>query len=76
MEDGAQEARHNGTERGRAVRTLAEYHSESPADFGCHTEAVSILVEAGPLKGYDVRDFIEEIEACTGGDAAKCRPAI
>jgi hypothetical protein len=36
---------------------LAEYFGDRPGDFGCHVQAVRMLIKAGPLRGYAAGDF-------------------
>jgi hypothetical protein len=36
---------------------LATYFGDRPGDFGCHIQAVRMLVKAGPLRGYAAGDF-------------------
>jgi hypothetical protein len=31
---------------------LAEYFGDHQGDFGCHVQAVKMLVKAGPLRGH------------------------
>ena len=36
---------------------LATYFGDRLGDFGCHIQAVRMLVKAGPLRGYAAGDF-------------------
>ena len=48
---------------------LAEYFDDRPGDFGCHVQAVRMLIKAGPLRGHAAGDFF------VVKDAAGRRPA-
>ena len=48
---------------------LAEYFDDRPGNFGCHVQAVKMLIKAGPLRGYAASDFLVE------EDSAGRRPA-
>ncbi|MCC6780928.1 MAG: hypothetical protein IT537_30515 [Hyphomicrobiales bacterium] len=41
------------------AQALADYHGERRGDFSCHVQAATILIEAGPLRGFEVSDFLK-----------------
>jgi hypothetical protein len=40
---------------------LAKYHGEKPGNFGCHAQAATILIKAGPLQEYKAEDFFHAV---------------
>jgi hypothetical protein len=63
-----------GDRRMKLVRdvavALADYFGDRPGDFGCHVQAVRMLIKAGPLRGYAAGDFFV-VEGSTGRRPAK-----
>jgi hypothetical protein len=42
------------------AEALAKYHGERRGNFGCHVQAATILIAAGPLQAYKPEDFFKE----------------
>jgi hypothetical protein len=42
---------------GALANALAEFHGEEPGKLSCWIQAVTMLIEAGPLRDHEVGDF-------------------